>query len=472
MNKKVNFISISLFITLSILCLFSFNIWVFKTDIKLLYDYKRVFVLCTISVFMLVIGIQTITRTEIVNRLLSLPKQVILFSTIFILSILHANYNSHYFEQSQTIMFFWLGLIMMAFALSTLDKTLKIIIYPFFPILSYLLFASVLIGFLSAVFNQKIPSIHHIISFVNPRFLNQIQIWLVIPLFYLLLTIKGRKKWFFFAFVPLILNISLYFGLDARGVSLSTVSTLFLWTLLDRVYRKKILFNLTLLFALGFIIKTLLLSPMPNYIFGGEVADVIHAIRTNTSDRISLWQDAINISSLIGHGGKAYICNYKLAGHPHNSILNMLFNYGLIATLCYMSLALLLLKTVIVTKFRQVRVTGLSLIAGLTYSLFSGVLVMPLSQLMFALSLAIYIATYFHYYSLQPRELKPVIKKWMSLLLILSSTITILNIGNESYKRIENNFHQSGNMGVPEFWLGQNCLGEVRYLRDGSVNIK
>ena len=95
---------------------------------------------------------------------------------------------------------------------------------------------------------------------------------------------------------------------------------------------------------------------------------------------------------------------------------------------------------------------------------------MPLSQLMFALTLAIYISTYFRHHKDKPRKINLKGKKIISAVLIFTSLTTIILLGYESYKRIDNNFYQGESIGTFGFWLGQNCLGEVRYLRDGSIN--
>ncbi|MBY5946356.1 O-antigen ligase family protein [Photobacterium rosenbergii] len=267
-------------------------------------------------------------------------------------------------------------------------------IFKFNIVLSFLLFISVGVAFwVSVYFGQSVNN-HTILSFSNPRFLNQVQVWLVIPLLYLSVLALKRQKSSRTTSFALMLSVAVIIATDARGISIALMATVLLWSLIDKTWRWQILLVSSKVIVAGFLLKIIFLSPLLSFIFADGSLEFV-SIRTDSPGRIQLWKDSLSFINFWGNGGGFFICTSEnnavpRFGHPHNSILQFLIEWGVIAVISYCLLLALLLYKVVTTNRRAVRVSGLSLLAGFAYSFVSGVLVMPLSQLLAVLSISIF----------------------------------------------------------------------------------
>lgn len=140
----------------------------------------------------------------------------------------------------------------------------------------------------------------------------------------------------------------------------------------------------------------------------GEVIRITGLITDNA--RISLWSSALHMTLDnpllgIGPGHYAYYPN-DIAAHPHNALLQIMAEWGIPVAILFLLLALAgliawcrqfyRLQTIIQDNSKKHLWIGLfcSATAGMAYSMVSGVIVMPLGQIMFAAVTGIMLGLY------------------------------------------------------------------------------
>jgi hypothetical protein len=209
--------------------------------------------------------------------------------------------------------------------------------------------------------------------------------------------------------------------------------------------------------VLGFIVKVVIISPLPNILFfGGSVEFLIPEIRTTTADRISLWKHALEMATFWGHGGDAFACNSTMAPkRPHNSMLLVLVNWGVIPLLAYIYLIYSLFMSALFEKSKKTLYLKITILSGVAYSFVSGVLGSPFSQLL----CCIFIGLYWSHFPL--KEFKP--HKIYNIVLRVICLIVIVAISFKVYDRVKHDFYQDEKFAeqvyAPQFWLGNNCHG-------------
>ena len=109
-------------------------------------------------------------------------------------------------------------------------------------------------------------------------------------------------------------------------------------------------------------------------------------LRTGSSGRYELWQKTITLwfqHPLFGVGGDNFVISdpWRLNGHPHNIALQFVSEYGFTGIL---AILLLIPISIQIFKFRQTlpAFAIAAMIAVIVDSLFSGILVYPLSQIL------------------------------------------------------------------------------------------
>jgi O-antigen ligase len=146
-----------------------------------------------------------------------------------------------------------------------------------------------------------------------------------------------------------------------------------------------------------------LAGPIPNPLYGiarlkasalGVGADV-------SSGRFDMWAgtwDAIRHRPLSGYGAGQYVfvVHDKLGGfnHPHNIVLQVLFQWGLIGAVCYFSLGILVARRAFVALRSPEQADAPAFLVGtslLTTSLYDGGLFNTYPTMMFAFALALII---------------------------------------------------------------------------------
>lgn len=226
-------------------------------------------------------------------------------------------------------------------------------------------------------------------SFANYRFLNQVQIQFIFIFIYLTLVapLVYRKYLFFFSVVSIfMLLIS-----GARGALLSLVLVLsFIFLFIRNVNLKRIFLNSIIILVLGIILFGVYLA-YENLV--RPLDSGVYILRSNSSGRLSMWYEAIYyiINNPIGIGPYQYGTITKLNNfsHPHNSIIQFVLEWGWLAAVAIFSLILYFFLYVVSLFRKENNILKLSLasslLAGILYSLFSGVFVMPASQITFVI---------------------------------------------------------------------------------------
>ncbi|WP_304637613.1 MULTISPECIES: O-antigen ligase family protein [Pseudoalteromonas] len=215
-------------------------------------------------------------------------------------------------------------------------------------------------------------------NFINIRFFNQVQVF-IIPLLIFLLKYKDVKRVVCFF---LTLNFLLIFIGHARG-ALLTIATVFLLAQLFDKHQRKEYQTALLCLLIG-----LLTYYSCNVLFSsGEVS-----LKTGSSGRLFIWQQTISEFTwkhfFIGNGPGVFQASLEgkaPMSHPHSSVIEVINEWGFLAFI-FLSLAIYFtIKNafaylVLNNEDSTSKALLYSFVSGLIYSLLSGVHVMPVSQ--------------------------------------------------------------------------------------------
>ena len=192
-DKSIFHSSIFYFVLIG-LVYFCFNLHFSKSNLFLLYDSKRFYVAGVVLLACLWIILSKSVRYRIIRELQLLPMSIKLLFSVFTLSVIISTFNSNSVIFSVHHSLYYSGLFLLCCVLYQATNGQAAQIFKFNIVLSFLLFISVGIAFwLSVYFGQSVNN-HTILSFSNPRFLNQVQVWLGIPLLYLSVLAVRRQK--------------------------------------------------------------------------------------------------------------------------------------------------------------------------------------------------------------------------------------------------------------------------------------
>jgi O-antigen ligase len=241
------------------------------------------------------------------------------------------------------------------------------------------------------IFVYPYPS-SYFLGFVNPRFLAQFLTWtlplVTLPIFW------RRGKIVTFIIASLWWSIAI--ANSAKGMFLALlISGIFAIFIFRAAIKKWLLIQLQVI--LGGIILYLILFI--------RLTGLTH-IADSVLGRLPLWQEAVKLIIMhpffgVGPLHYSYFPN-PIAAHPHNSLLLIGSEWGIPVLILVLILFISGIRSWL-RKFNHKTATvvpialTVSLIAASCYSLVSGVLVMPLSQVMLSLTvgwmLGIYYAT-------------------------------------------------------------------------------
>lgn len=237
------------------------------------------------------------------------------------------------------------------------------------------------------------------VNFAHVRFVNQFQVaWIA---FIPTLAFFAAKKYPGRLAIMIQLVGALWFTLlyasQGRGAIVAiSVALAALWLLRDN-YSHRLFCALVRNALLGLLIYLTLYLLLP-YALGGEPFNLLNhrlwATHMHDSGRFMLWQHGLQLmvaNPLLGAGPMHYPIYFpQLPGHPHSSLVQIGAEYGIPATLLVSFLYIYSLYAVYRSKTSPLKpAIFFSLIALGLYSLLSGVIVMPLSQLSVALVSAI-----------------------------------------------------------------------------------
>ena len=257
-----------------------------------------------------------------------------------------------------------------------------------------------LMGFAAGwAFGSEFSYERALIHFAHPRFYNQLQTW-SIPTLAALPLLFPYKRWIKIGCVVLIgMQWFLVIALAARGTAVSLVITMIfiaLWIPAQRrVWLKFQLGGLIVGIAIYFGIIFLNGVLIPKSESGEFYAYSVGRPMAHTSGRSIFWRMSINDAikhPLLGSGPTRFACDSELVlpAHPHSFPLRILGEWGVIAFVLFLILAmkigLAFLKNL---KYRNEEsltdpplkaMVGTSLIAGIIHSCLSGLFIMPASQ--------------------------------------------------------------------------------------------
>lgn len=239
-------------------------------------------------------------------------------------------------------------------------------------------------------------------NYANVRFFNQLQGW-TLPLIVLpSLLIAGR-----FPALKIFCAITaaswwlLLFVSGGRGTVLSALVA-FPVTRLIYVTKARTWFRWQIVTALtGFALYLVLILLLPTALgldFNASQIGLLGRTITSSSGRKELWIHALGMigtAPWLGIGPMHFAADVSIiAAHPHNALLQLAAEWGIPATLCFLLLFfwgsvhwLQQSKTTPTTIAEENFRTALfcSLLTSALYSLFGGVIVMPISQVMLVL---------------------------------------------------------------------------------------
>ncbi len=457
--------------------LFLFSLYlVFSPSLNLLaFDEKRIIELLLISLtlFNICFDFKTLNQTPYFNFKFSQQLSLACLVLLLILSSLQAaNINSALLEISLTI-----GLIFFCLTIGKITKENSRIMHSFFFITLTVSALFYLTNSFTAYFASFIENIplrwpEPFSGFSNIRFFNQYQIW-SIPLISLpILLYPSLDKRLLNGLKIIAIGWAiLLFASGSRGAVSSVIISLALSFIIFRSYAKPLLKLNSILLLAGLSGYLILFKFLP-WALNNEVTLGWKPISqfASSNARIELWQFALQYIADnpwlgIGPMHYAYYPGPGLA-HPHNSILQWTCETGIPSILLLIFLIFSGL-TAWVKKFHRLQEKNkltapahlwialfCSMISGLIYSLVSGVIVMPLSQIMMALIAGWMLGIYFQ------DQKNPHISKIQGLSFKLLAGITLITLVytvlpslvprlSSSYADLP---YQSYTVHTPRFW--------------------
>ncbi|MFB9134534.1 O-antigen ligase family protein [Vibrio olivae] len=351
-----------------------------------------------------------------------------------------------------------LGLIVLIGYFSLYLSTEPPFFFRLIIILNGLLFLSVAVGFFYRLSLSLPVDKNTFVGFSNPRFISQVQVWLYMPLAYLILTYWPRhRRGGYGLFFVLAVSFSLCFTLDARGALLAVNFGFLCMTIVDRAHRKQWFKMWFTGLTAGLAISLAFFNPLPSYILDIPYEDL--QVRTSSSGRIALWLESLESLSFWGKGGGFFVCQPFDFGRPHNAVLNIWIHWGVLSLLSCFALVWLLIKKIWCCRSVRTKALGVNLLVGLSYSLVSGVLDSALSQFTAVLSTAMFWASLSRseYQSSRFRAARHSVLMVVMLLVLVA-------VSYRAYLRIEQYPIEVSNDQIKElrfktqFWGGYNCI--------------
>ncbi|MEZ9820934.1 O-antigen ligase family protein [Shewanella sp. 10N.286.45.A1] len=359
------------------------------------YDLKRFIVVGFISFFSLFL--LTIKEVQLI-KISTLSKTILCgFICLAVYSALVSKHPYWGMVEIANISLFIVGFYLFSACIRTIEQhKLLCGVYTFSLLFSILTFCKYILFLFFSYFDAQSFNIHGLLSgYVNVRFFNQLQVMLV-PLLFLPLVLPALAKFKRISLAFIALHWLALLQTEARGAALSLIIALVIIAIfLPREMRnrlgitslKAMLFGIVLWFVLIYLIPYCLMDA------------VSFQIRTSSSGRIDLWLyvlQAIPEQPWTGFGPMSFAWAEGkpiINAHPHNSVMQLLYEYGVIACVAIvvwaMSGVYRHLSSLKVAASTQSMPVTYAVLSALIYSLFSGVIVMPMAQLLLIFLLAV-----------------------------------------------------------------------------------
>lgn len=283
-----------------------------------------------------------------------IPTPIIIFLGIGIFSSIHSSHRYWSLVEVASM----IGCILIALRIATIHTSLprdtNYILLTTIYIITIGIIGAAIIAYTALLFELKEIDFWLLIQgFSNPRFFGQFST-LCIPILAAPILIENCKK----RKIIYCLILSLFWWLTissgTRGTILGLTLGLIAPTALNK-QGKRLFILLTATAITGMILYAILNHIIPNTLDLKLTNKAIDRVSTSLSLREYLWIDAINAtleSPLLG-GGPMHFASIKnqIANHPHNSILQISSEWGLIA----LAFLLITLKTIASNIYKFLR---------------------------------------------------------------------------------------------------------------------
>jgi len=311
-------------------------------------------------------------------------------------------------------------------------------------------------------------------SFANVRFFNQYQIW-TMPYISVILLQKNTtvKKYNYIIWPIAVAWWLIFFSTGSRGATLAELTAFIVtWYFFKNQIKDFILITVKLCFF-GFISYQFLFNFLP-YLIYNDTDTLLKSLelRNTTADRLFLWEKAyhfITQNPFLGIGPMHYALSVtndsdslNSITHPHNSVLQWAAEWGVISLLSVITLIYIAFKKWFIkynpsslsnidkNRSYLVIATTISVISAMIYSLLSGVIVMPSSQLTAIMPISLML--YLYSPNTVQSSVKPcyLYKGFIIFIIILYFYLLIpdiINIFFNTHTTIEVHTHH------PRFWL-------------------
>ncbi len=284
-----------------------------------------------------------------------------------------------------------------------------------------------------------------LLGYVNVRFFNQLQVMLV-PLLFLPLVLPALSKFKPISLVCISLHWLALLQTEARGAVVSLIAALVVIAIfLPKEIRNSLLIASLKAMLFGVVLWFFLIFLIPYWLMDATSFQ----IRTGSSGRIDLWLyvlQSIPERLWTGFGPMSFSWaeNKPLSNaHPHNSVMQLLYEYGLVICVVITAWVVNCVYQRLVVLKRSVNSKSIPIIyailSALIYSLFSGVIVMPMAQLLLVVMFTILVQTM----SLQHYRLTMLLRV---ILFILTLTAVYMVLGTYKSEELEGAF-------LPRVWI-------------------
>lgn len=351
-----------------ILLLFFYSLFPLLPSISFdFHNGQRIAQICILTACAILI----ISRSEIY-----IPSQEIIYSVItFIVLSFISSAISNYPYSSLMNSLHYVMLAVLSISLMNTKVSSKFYI-ALFAIHSSLIFVCVLNVIFSLIEQQPIKGHNIIMKFDNIRHFNHIQVLSLVLGLYVFNTVKYK----FIVAISIISNLVILLISNSLAAFVCLIIMLILF----------IIFNLkeyVRLSASLFLVSSIFFS-LIKYL---EVSFTSKNPIMTDSGRIEMWIRSIpELPELIlgnGPGNYSIRIGGTIYSHPHNSVMQLLNEHGIIATAIALYLIYLVVnKASLASNYNKLIIT--TLITTLTYSLFSGLAIMPLTQVIFCFLLS------------------------------------------------------------------------------------
>ncbi|WP_415775739.1 O-antigen ligase family protein [Shewanella oncorhynchi] len=375
---------------------FSFNFY-YLVGIDSEYDLKRFLVIGFI--WLASLGLCFVKDAEFI-RLSRLTK--VSLTILVVLAIVSAFFSKHPFWGMVEITN--IGILIIAFYLFALSinsmkrSILYFAVYAGVLFFSVLTFAKYILFLFFSYADAQSFDIHGLLTgYVNVRFFNQLQV-MVTPLLFLPFFVQGLAKFKRVSIVFVALHWAVLLQTEARGAMLSLIlASVVLFFFVDANTRKQFISTMLQTMLFGICLWLVFIIIIPYWLMDS----VSFQIRTGSSGRLDLWLyvlKSIPERLWLGFGPMSFTWAEGKPlpnAHPHNSVMQLLYEYGVISSIVCIAWVLSRiykrLRYLYLANDVEVIPIIYALLSGLCYSLFSGVVVMPLAQLLLVFVVAMQI---------------------------------------------------------------------------------